>query len=211
MNPLPEGFRLVLRAGVKPAKKRSRRLEYWMHGPESAVRLPNQAGMLMAMLMNNYGSPINRDVLFETLWGDRVDGGPLSWTNVINVHLSCTRRLLRSIGIDFDYKSRNNRVLTFSNLRSCEPIGEIPKKHRSNRNWRAAKQARDEAADMSRSEKFLQAQPVEAARIASLSNTVDYKLMKAKQAFKDHQSRPIADLWAKPARVEAWEARGERS
>ena len=56
MNPLPEGFRLVLRAGVKPAKKRSRRLEYWMHGPESAVRLPNQAGMLMAMLMNNYGS-----------------------------------------------------------------------------------------------------------------------------------------------------------
>ena len=41
-----------------------------------------------------------------------------------------------------------------------------------------------------------------AAKIQSQCNTVDYKLMKAKEAFRQHRSGPIEDLWSHNARTE---------
>lgn len=115
MNPLPEGFKIY----IYP--------EYRLVTPNHSVPLSRSAGTILAALLSRYGKPVMRDHLFEALWGDDETGGPINPPKVIDVILCRLRRMLRAIGVDFEYKGNNGQfsdgAMTLWNIRECEPYG----------------------------------------------------------------------------------------
>lgn len=204
MNPLPEGFGIKL---VAVQLQHRRRLDYVMVTPKCEIRLTEQQGGIMAALLANYGKFVQRSHLFEALWGDDEDGGPLEGEKVIEVHLCQMRRELRAAGVDFEKKSVQEcggSKMRLWNLRECEPYGTAPKKLKLAWPERKARSARLVA------KRALECTSM--AQRAGQGHAVDHKLMQARQAFEAHQAKPLTDLWAKPAPVEEWEARkGARS
>lgn len=203
MNPLPEGFGIKL---VAVQLQNRRRLDFVMVTPKCNIRMSVQQGTIMAALLSNYGKFVQRSHLFEALWGDDEEGGPLEGEKVIEVHLCQIRRELRAAGVDFDKKSVQEcggSKMRLWNLRECEPYGTAPRKRKLAWPERKARSLRRVAKTVG--------ECVPMAHRSGQGRAVDHKLMQARQAFEAHQTRPLPDLWAKPARVETWEARGERS
>lgn len=201
-NPLPEGF------GIKLVAKQMcdrRRLDYVFVSPKGNIRLSRQQGVILSVLLVNYGNPVSRADVFNDLWGDDAEGGPLEGEKVIEVQLCQIRRELRAIGIDFDKKSVQEcggSKMRLWNLRECEPMGTAPQTRRLA--WPERK-ARSAAAVSRKAEECGHVRP--APMDARQARVVDRKLMQAQQQFRRHAAKPLPDLWSKPARVEAWEAR----
>lgn len=63
------------------------------------VRLTHSQFTIIFAAVLSAPRPVSNDVLFELLYGDPADGGPLTWLNALRVQLSRSRRLTDCLGI----------------------------------------------------------------------------------------------------------------
>lgn len=85
--PLPKGYKMW----IWPT--------YRLETPKVTITLPNEPGAILAMLVGRYREPVFLGDTMASLHGTPDDGGPVSYTALIQQHVDYLRNYLRQYGI----------------------------------------------------------------------------------------------------------------
>jgi hypothetical protein len=72
---------------------------YRLETPKTTITLPPEHGAILAMLIGRYREPVFLGDTMASIYGTPDDGGPVSYTTLIQDHVDYLRNYLRQYGV----------------------------------------------------------------------------------------------------------------